>query len=222
MTSDPQPGGVDDHEMALGVQTRHVQLDDAFDAAGRQLSELLVRVDAFHGQQPAVARDQVSRTADKVGEFGKGAGDHHTETGSWTKRFDTSHGDLSIVQCQLVHRLLQEGASLMAAVEQHHGSIGTDNRNRKPGQARPGTHIHYIARRKMRDDRETIEQMMRNPPFRLPHSGQVVDRIPLAQQHQIVVQLLELVLVKREAEPSGARAQRLDFSRGVHFLSVRC
>jgi len=122
MTLRPEPGNGE------GVHLPHAE-------AGGQALDLLEGIDALHGREHTVRREQMSCQRDEFGDFGQRAGNDAIEFFSGLPSLGPLAYHGGVLQLELRYRLPEEGRLFVIAVEQCDLNVRSRHRDGNPGKS---------------------------------------------------------------------------------------
>jgi len=176
----------------------------------RQRREFLVGMHALHREHLS-ARSQMPRGDGRErAQVGEGAGDDDVERQRGCKILDAHRMRFDVGELQLDRRLHEERRLLVVRINHDDMRVGARDRERNARYAAAGAHVEDAQSRrcrKVRHDRERIEQMMRDHALRFADRRQVVRLVPLRQQREIRGQRRALCCIQRETERRDPRRE---------------
>jgi hypothetical protein len=105
--------------MPLCVESGNFQANNVANAyVARKAVELVGGVDPLHCHHNSIVMDKASRQTRELGGFRKSTAQRRIAERRGHELFHACAGDVDIPQLEIDDRLAQEGASLVAAVEQ--------------------------------------------------------------------------------------------------------
>jgi len=147
---------------------------------GWQLRQLFIRVKPFHRSKGSVSFAQMAGRFDEAGQIRKSARYHKIV---WCGRMPFLRAfrhNVHVRKPQLRHRLTQESAFLMIALNQRDSTVRPRECDRYPRQTGATADVRNGSGIYVWKHRQTVEDVMRDHFSGLAYRREIVDTVPLA------------------------------------------